>query len=182
MTSSLTDAETLLQGPTGPRAILAMRGDLPEDAEVDSANPHPYLRLAAPPLRVAGDWNTGTADDDDDEYRWASLGQMCVRPSKRIWFCNSFYHITGQDAHDPTQDVVDRKSLSLKLAQRHLGVGTVSSPRAIIPMRGFVAGDPHYLPKKWAGGEMWWMGWDQINPMRNACEREAKAHGVADKL
>lgn len=161
MTRSLPDAQALLQGDN-PQAIVPMRGDLPEH-----------------PLSIARKWRGGSANWKD-EYQLKAFMQMCARPSKRVWYCNAYYHYAVQGEHEPSLDVVKVRTLSLKTAQDSLGVGDQSSPRAIIPMTGFSGGDPHSLPKKWQGGAMWWLNYGQIYGMRDACERAARENGVPD--
>ena len=59
--------------------------------------------------------------------------------------------------------------LDVASAQAALGVGSLNSIQAIIPMIDGTAGDPHDLPKSWSGGSMWWGSWGDINAMRDIC-------------
>ena len=70
----------------------------------------------------------------------------------------------------------------MKEAQNSLRKGDASEPQAIIPMLGSEAGDPHNLAKKWEGGSMWWLNYDQINEMREDCVKSVQQQGIPESL
>ena len=97
--------------------------------------------------------------------------EMCVHPIKRKWFCSVLLRGT-----------VVAKTLSLRAAQRSLGVGDFRHPQAIIPMLGSKPGDPHSLAKEWEGGSMWWQDYYDIDYMRQKCGESVASGGIPDSL
>ena len=72
------------------------------------------------------------------------------------------------------------RTLDLKDAQSALGIGSRSSPQAIIPMTGAKAGDPTTLSKTWSGGSMWWFDYNHIHAMQDSCVRTGAFVGGND--
>ena len=69
------------------------------------------------------------------------------------------------------------KTFSLKDAQSKCGRGGAAVRKAIIPMNGNKAGDPHSLAKTWSGGSMYWGGWSDIRAMQKRCEKAKAPEG-----
>ena len=150
MAMTLKDCQTALKG-NGYQAIIPMTGDTPGD-----------------PRALPKTWTGGSASWRDDDQLEA-FRQICVRPSKRRWFCAVVWRV-----------IVKESTFSLKKAQKSLGFGSNKQVQAIIPMVGSTAGDPHTLPKEWEGGSMWWLNYYQINDMQDFCHRYAETFGIPD--